>query len=48
MLGLYNPLVCRAIVLESHEFWQHRAYSIVIVDMKNCIRMCLKRQSILE
>ena len=30
------------------EFWQHRAYSVLIVDTKNCIHGCVRRQSILE
>ena len=33
---------------ENPEFWQHRAYSVIIVDTRNCIRKCLRRQSILE
>ena len=41
--------MCRVVVLEGPaECWQHRAYSVIIVDMKNCIRRCLRRQSILE
>ena len=30
------------------EFWQHRAYSVLIVDTRNCIRRCLRRQGILD
>ena len=48
MLGLWNPLMCRVVVLENPEFWQHRAYSVIIVDTRNCIRRCLRRQGILE
>ena len=40
--------MCRVDVLEGPECWQHRAYSVIIVDMRSCIRMCLRRQGILE
>ena len=40
--------MCRVDVLEGPECWQHRAYLVVIVDTKSCIRRCLRRQSILE
>ena len=40
--------MCRVVVLESPECWKHRAYSVIIVDIRDCIRKCLKRQSILE
>ena len=33
---------------ENPEFWQHRAYLVIIVDTRNCIRRCLRRQSFLE
>ena len=48
MVGLWNPLVCRVVVLEGPECWQHRAYSVIIVDTRNCIRRCLRRQGILD
>ena len=48
VLGLWNPLMYRVVVLESPECWKHRAYSVIIVDIRDCIRKCLKRQSILE
>ena len=48
VVGLCNPLMCRVIILERHEFWQHCADSIVKMDMKSCILRCLKRHSILE
>ena len=48
MVELFNPVMCRVIVLEDPECWQHRAYSVIIVDMRNCIRRCLRRQSVLE
>ena len=48
VVGLWNPLVCRVVVLEGPECWQHRAYSVIIVDTRNCIRRYLRRQSILE
>ena len=48
MLGLWNPLMCRVVVLESPEFWQHHAYTVLIVDTKSCIHGYLRRQSILE
>ena len=48
VLGLWNPLMCRVVVLEGPECWQHRAYSVIIVDTRNCIRRCLRRQGILE
>ena len=37
MVGLWNPLVCRVVVLEGPECWQHHAYLVIIVDMRNCI-----------
>ena len=48
LLGLWNPLMCRVVVLEDSECRQHRAHSIIIVDTIDCIRECLRRQSILE
>ena len=48
MVGLCYPLICRVIILEKYEFWQHRAYSIMIVDTKSCIHRCLRRQSTLD
>ena len=48
MVGLRNPLKCQVVVLEGPECWQHRAYSVIIVDTRNCIRRCLRRQSVLE
>ena len=48
LVGLWNPLMCRVVVLEFPECWQHRAYSVIIVDTRDCIRRCLRRQSILE
>ena len=48
MVGLWNLLGYRVVVLEGPECWQHRAYSVIIVDTKNCIRRCLRRQGILE
>jgi len=48
MVGLFNPVMCRVIVLEDPECWQHRADSVIIVDTRNCIRRCLRRQSVLE
>ena len=48
VFGLWNPLVCRVVVLESPECRQHRAHSVIIVDMMHCIRRCLRRQHILE
>jgi len=40
--------MCRVVVLKGPECWQHRAYSVIIVDTRSCIRRCLRRQSILE
>ena len=40
--------MCRVVVLEGPECWQHRAYSVIIVDTRNCIRRSLRRQSVLE
>ena len=48
MVGLFNPVMCRVIVLEDPECWQHHAYSVIIVDTRNCIRRSLRRQSVLE
>ena len=48
VVGLWNPLVCRVVVLEGSECWQHRAYSVTIVDTRICIHRCLIRQGILE
>ena len=48
MLGLWNPLMCRVVVLDGPECWQHRAYSVIIVDTRNYIRRCLRKQSILK
>ena len=55
---MFKYLLCGRIVKSSDvsssctrknpEFWQHRAYSALIVDTKNCIRRYLRRQSILE
>ena len=41
MLGLWNPLMCRVVVLEGPECRQHRAHLVIIVDTRNCIRKCL-------
>ena len=36
------------VVFEFPECWQHHAYLVIIVDTRNCIRRCLRRQSVLE
>ena len=41
MLGLCNPLMCRVVVLENPKFWQQRAYSVLVIDTKNCIYSAL-------
>ena len=48
MVGLWNPLLYRVVVLVGPECRQHRAHSIIIVDTMYCIRGCLRRQHILE
>ena len=48
MVGLFYPVMCRVNVHEDPECWQHRAYSVIIVDTRSCIRRCLRRQSVLE
>ena len=40
--------MCRVVVLEGPECWQHRAYSVIVVDTRNYIFKCLRRQSVLE
>ena len=46
VFGLWNPLMCRVVVLEGPECRQHRAHSVIIVDTMNCIRGCLNRQGL--
>ena len=48
VFGLWNPSMCRVVALEGPEYRQHRAYSVIIVDTRNCIRRCLGGQSIFE
>ena len=46
VFGLWNPLMCRVVVLEGPECRQHRAHSVIKADTGNCIPECLNRQGL--
>ena len=43
VFGLWNPLVCRVVVLKNPDVGSIEAHSVITVDTMDCIRGCLGR-----